>query len=165
MKALPPTVSAVLCLFVASAGTGRVRLLPYGLASAQEVSFDHHILSHHGQDPTKLGQLKTVETEALKLLGDLLTKPRQTKEDGATLLDRTAVFRGSNLGGGNSHSCKNLPALVADGGFRHGRHLAFDPKNPPPLSNLYVSLLQRLGLEVDRFGSSTGTLIGLEPVG
>ena len=86
-------------------------------------------------------------------------------EDGDTLLDRTAVFLGSNLGSGNSHSCKNLPVLVAGGGFRHGRHLAFDPKNPPPLSNLYVSLLQRLGLEVDRFGSSTGTLTGLDPAG
>jgi hypothetical protein len=129
------------------------------------VSFDHHNLSHHGQDPTKLGQLKTVETETLKVLHDLLAKLKQTKEDASTLLDRTAVFLGSNLGSGNSHSCKNLPVLVAGGGFRHGRHLAFDPKNPPPLSNLYVSLLQRLGLEVDRFGSSTGTLTGLDPAG
>jgi hypothetical protein len=88
---------------------------------------------------------------------------KRTKE-GDTLLDRTAVFLGSNLGSGNSHSCKDLPVLVAGGGFRHGRHLAFDPTGPP-LSNVYVPLLQRMGIEVDKFGSSTGTLRGLEATG
>jgi hypothetical protein len=48
------------------------------------------------------------------------------------------------------------------GGYRHGQHLAFDPQDPPPLCNLYVSMLQRLGIETDKFGSSTGTLTGLE---
>jgi hypothetical protein len=57
---------------------------------------------------------------------------------------------------------KNLPVLLAGGGFRHGQHLAFDPQNPPPLCNLYVSMLQRLGIETDKFGSSTGTLTGLD---
>ena len=75
------------------------------------------------------------------------------------------MFLGSNLGDGSSHSCKNLPVLLAGGGFRHGQHLAFDPKNPPPLCNLYVTLLQRLGIEVDKFGSSTGTLTGLDAGG
>lgn len=128
------------------------------------VSFDHHNLSHHGQDPEKLKQLTTVESETLKVLRDLLGKLKQTKEEGDTLLDRTAVFLGSNLGSGNSHSCKNLPVLVAGGGFRHGKHLAFDAKSPPPLSNLYVSMLQRMGIETDKFASSTGTLTGLDPV-
>jgi hypothetical protein len=129
------------------------------------VTFDHHNLSHHGQDPEKLKQLATVEVEALKVFRDLLGKLKRTMEDGDTLLDRTAVFLGSNLGSGNSHSCKNLPVLVAGGGFRHGQHLAFDPKSPPPLSNLYVSFLQRMGIEVDKFASSTGTLTGLEIAG
>jgi hypothetical protein len=129
------------------------------------VTMAHHDLSHHGQDPVKLGQLKTLETEKLKVLRDLLGKLKQTTEAGGTLLDRTAVFFGSNLGNASSHSCQNLPVLLAGGGFKHGKHLAFDPKGGPPLSNLYVSMLQRLGLEVDRFGSSTGTLTGLEPTG
>ena len=129
------------------------------------VSLAHHDLSHHGQDPAKLAQLKTVETEKLKVLRDLLSKLKQSKEAGATLLDQTTVFFGSNLGNASTHSCKNLPVLVAGGGFRHGQHLAFDPKTAPPLSNLYVSMLQRLGLEADKFGSSTGTLTGLEMVG
>ena len=101
----------------------------------------------------------------MKTLRDLLAKLKQTKEGGATLLDRTMVFLGSNLGDGSSHSVKNLPVLLAGGGFRHGQHLHFDPQNPPPLCNLYVSMLQRLGIEADRFSTSTGTLTGLEAVG
>lgn len=129
------------------------------------VTLGHHDLSHHGKDPGKLEQLKIVEVETMKTLRDLLTKLKQTKEAGATLLDRTMVFLGSNLGDGSSHSVKNLPVLLAGGGFRHGQHLHFDPLNPPPLCNLYVSMLQRLGIEVDKFSTSTGTLTGLEAAG
>lgn len=127
------------------------------------VNLGHHDLSHHGKDPGKLDQLKIVEVETMKTLRDLLAKLKQSKEDGATLLDRTTVFLGSNLGDGSSHSVKNLPVLVAGGGFKHGQHLAFDPQNPPPLCNLYVSMLQGIGVEVDRFGGSSGTLTGFEP--
>lgn len=65
----------------------------------------------------------------------------------------------------SSHSVKNLPVLLCGGGFRHGQHLCFDPQNPPPLCNLYVSMLQRLGIELDTFSNSTGTLTGLEATG
>jgi hypothetical protein len=128
------------------------------------VTMAHHDLSHHGQDPTKLAQLKKVEEEETKALRDLLAKLKQTKEEGATLLDRTMLYFGSNLGNASNHSCKNLPVLLAGGGFKHGQHLAFDAKSGPPLCNLYVSMLQRLGIEADKFGSSTGTLTGLEAV-
>ena len=126
------------------------------------VSMAHHDLSHHGQDPVKLAQLKIVEVEKMKVVRDLLTKLKQTKEDSATLLDRTMVLFSSNLGNASNHSCRNLPVMLAGGGFKHGQHLAFDAKNGPPLCNLYVSMLQRLGIEADKFGSSTGTLTGLE---
>jgi hypothetical protein len=126
------------------------------------VNDGHHNLSHHGQDPGKLAQLKIVETEKMKLLADLLGKLKQSKEEGQPLLDRTMVYFSSNLGNASNHNCKNLPVLLAGGGFKHGQHLAFDQKNGPPLSNLYVSMLQRLGLEHDRFGTSTGTLTGLD---
>jgi hypothetical protein len=129
------------------------------------VTMAHHDLSHHGQDPAKLEQLNKVEVATLKVLRDLLAKLKQTKEEDATLLDRTMVFFGSNLGNGSTHSCKNLPVLLAGGGFRHGQHLTFDAGNPPPLCNLFVSMLQRLGVETARFGSSTGTLTGLEAAG
>ena len=126
------------------------------------VSLGHHDLSHHGKDPNKLEQLKIVELETMKTVRDLLGKLKQSKEDGNSLLDRTSVFLGSNLGDGSSHSTKNLPVLLAGGGFQHGQHLAFDADNPPPLCNLFVSMLQRLGLETNKFGTSTGTLTGLE---
>jgi hypothetical protein len=126
------------------------------------VTREHHDLSHHGKDPDKLEQLKIVEMETMKTVRDLLAKLKQSQEDGANLLDRTTVFLGSNLGDASSHSVRNLPVLLAGGGFKHGQHLPFDPQNPPPLCNLFVSMLQRLGIETNKFGTSTGTLTGLE---
>jgi hypothetical protein len=128
------------------------------------VTLGHHDLSHHGRDPGKLNQLKIVELETMRTVRDLLGKLKRTQEDGVSLLDRTTVFLGSNLGDGSSHSVRNLPVLLAGGGFRHGQHLHFDPQSPPPLCNLYVSMLQRLGIETDRFSTGTGTLTGLEMV-
>lgn len=136
-----------------------------GVPPIPGVSLGHHDLSHHGKDPTKIEQLKKLETEKMKTLRDFLKKLKDTKEDGATLLDRTTVFFSSNLADASTHGVKNMPVLLAGGGFKHGQHLAFDPKNNPPLCNLFVSMLQRLGLEVDKFGSSTGTLKGLEMLG
>ena len=131
----------------------------------QGVSFGHHDLSHHGKDPVKIEQLRKVELEKMKTLAEFFKKLKDTKEDDANLLDRTTVFFSSNLGNASTHEVKNMPVLLAGGGFKHGQHLAFDPKNSPPLSNLFVSMLQRMGIGVDKFGSSTGTLTGLDPVG
>lgn len=129
------------------------------------VSLGHHDLSHHGKDPGKLDQLKIIEIETIRTVNEFLTKLKQSREDASDLLERTSVFLGSNLGDASSHSVRNLPVLLAGGGFRHGQHLAFDPQNPPPLCNLYVSMLQRLGIEADQFSNSTGTLTGLEFTG
>jgi hypothetical protein len=126
------------------------------------VSLGHHDLSHHGKDPGKLAQLRIVESETMKTVAELLGKLQASREGDSNLLERTAVFVGSNLGDASSHSVKNLPVLLAGGGFRHGGHLAFNPDDPPPLCNLYVSLLQRLGLDTDRFGNGNSTLTGLE---
>lgn len=148
--------------------TDSTRLITIMLAGSsfappiQGVSLGHHDLSHHGKDPGKLEQLKIVELETMKTVRDLLTRLKQSQEDGSSLLDRTSVFFGSNLGDGSSHSTKNLPVLLAGGGFKHGQHLAFDADSPPPLCNLYVNMLQRLGIECESFGTSTGTLTGLE---
>ncbi|QDU27717.1 hypothetical protein ETAA8_28060 [Anatilimnocola aggregata] len=126
------------------------------------VSQDWHNLSHHGQDPAKLAELKIIELEQMKLFGELLAKLRATPEVGGNLLNHTTILFGSNLGNASSHSNINMPIVVAGGGYRHGQHLAFDPKKNPPLSNLYVQMLQRLGLDIDSFGSSTGTIPGFE---
>lgn len=142
-----------------------VTLLLLGTSSVPPVpgvSLGHHDLSHHGKDPGKIAQLKRVETETMKTLADFLKKLKGSKEQGDSLLDRTMVFFSSNLGNASTHSAKELPVILAGGGFKHGRHLAFDPARPPPLSNLYVSMLQRLGAEANKFGSSTGTLTGLD---
>ena len=129
------------------------------------VTFGHHDLTHNGRDQTKIEQLKKVELEEMKTFAGFLKQLKDTKEEGVSLLDRTMVFFSSNLGDASTHGVKNLPILLAGGGFKHGQHLAFDGKNLPPLSNLYVSMLQRLGIEADRFGSSKGTLTGLEAAG
>lgn len=126
------------------------------------VTSESHNLSHHINRPDALAQLKNLETAEFKQLAAFLGKLKSTSEPGATLLDRTQVLYGSSLGNANSHDNKNLPIVLAGGGYRHGQHLAFDRKNNHPLPNLFVTMLQRLGLETDKFASSTGTLPGLE---
>ncbi len=131
----------------------------------QGVNLGHHDLSHHGQDPAKIAQLKKIELEKMSALRDFLKKLKETKEEGGNLLDQTMVFFGSNLGNAATHGVKNMPVLLAGGGFKHGRHIAFDQKDSPPLCNLFVSMLQRMGIEADKFSSSKGTLAGLEIAG
>jgi hypothetical protein len=126
------------------------------------VTEGYHSLSHHGMDPEMIDQLRLVERAELRAFAGLLRRLKQTPEPGGRLLDATMVLYGSNLGNASSHDTSNLPILLAGGGFAHGQHLAFERKNNRPLANLYVSMLQRFGVEADRFGSSTGTLSGLE---
>jgi hypothetical protein len=118
----------------------------------------HHEASHHGRDPRRIEQLALFEEEETRNLAQLLDKLAQAREAGMPLLDRTVVLWASNLGNPSAHATNNLPILVAGGGFRHQGHLAFDREHNKPLSNLYVRVLQQLGLETDRFGSSTGVL-------
>ena len=126
------------------------------------ITDSYHNLSHHGMAEEKLAQLKVIDEWHMKLLADLFKGLKSVKEDGATLLDRTMVLYGSNLGDANAHSTTNLPTLFAGGGFRHGQHLAFDRGRNYPLPNLFVSMLQRMGIEETSFGPSTGTMRGLE---
>lgn len=125
------------------------------------VNIGYHNLSHHGQDEGNIAQLKRVERAFFDELKTLLTNLKNTKEGDSTLLDRTTIVITSNLGSGNSHSNKDLPVLLAGGRFKHGQHLAFDPGSKP-LCNMFVSVLNQLGIEDGSFGTSTGTLKGLE---
>ena len=122
----------------------------------------YHNLSHHGKSEAKLSQLKTVDEWHMKLLNQLFTDLKNVREDGETLLDRSMILYGSNLGNANTHVTTNLPTLFAGGGFRHGQHLAFDQNRNYPLPNLFVSMLQRMGLESDKFATSTGPMRGLD---
>jgi hypothetical protein len=128
------------------------------------ITDSYHNLSHHGLAEEKLTQLKVIDEWHMKMLADLFKSLKAVKDDGATLLDRTMVLYGTNLGDANAHSTTNLPTLLAGGGFRHGRHLAFDRGRNYPLPNLFVSMLQRLGIEESAFGPSTGTMRGLDMV-
>ncbi|MGV3754400.1 MAG: DUF1552 domain-containing protein [Verrucomicrobiota bacterium] len=120
------------------------------------VDTSYHTLSHHGLDADKLRQLAIVEQGNINAWGDFL---RKLKAD--QLLDETMVLLTSNLGNASSHDNKNMPVLFAGGGFKHGQHLAFDQKNNYPLPNLYLSAMHRLGLQDERFATSTGEMSGL----
>lgn len=121
-----------------------------------------HNITHHGNRPEVLDELRGHEERQFGVLNEFLNSLAAAKEEGQSLLDRTMVLYGTCMGNANSHANVNLPVLLAGGGFRHGRHLAFDTTNNYPLSNLYLSMLHRLGIETDRFSTATGTMTGLE---
>ena len=133
----------------------------FRLADDETTTDGYHNLSHHGQSAEKLRQLEQADLRQMELLADLLEKLAARREGEHRLLDRTIMLYGSNLGDANTHDNTNLPILVAGGGFRHGAHLAFDHHDNRPLSNLFVTILQRLGVEAEAFGSSTGRLADL----
>ncbi len=122
------------------------------------VAISHHDASHHGQDDAKIRQLALIEEAEMKLFAELLGKMKSTNEGGVSLLEQTVILHASNLGNASAHTNDNLPIILAGGGFKHAGHLAFDRKNNKPLSNLFVRMLQQMGIEMDRFGSSTGVL-------
>jgi hypothetical protein len=121
----------------------------------------YHNLSHHGRDEEKLQQLAIVESEIIRAWGDFLRDLKNSSDVNENLLETTSVLLTSNLGNASSHDNRNMPVLLAGGGFQHGQHLAFNQKNNYPLPNLYVSLLQRMGIEVDQFATGKSTMKGL----
>jgi len=126
------------------------------------VDVPHHALTH--QASQKGDQLAIIERAQMKCLAGLLNDLRAVEENGRSLLDSTMVLHGSNIGNAARHDGNNLPVLLAGGGFEHGAHLAFDRKHNEPLANVFVSMLQRMGIDADRFASGTGTIRGLELV-
>ncbi len=122
------------------------------------VSTDQHNLSHHGQDPAKIAQLKKIESEIVGAFAGLLTNLTERGDASGSLLDRTTVLLGSNLGNANAHFTWDLPILVAGGSFRHGQHIVHKGPENAPLSNLFLSLLQEFGMETESFGQSTGRM-------
>lgn len=132
-----------------------------GVVPIPGVEEGYHGLSHHGLDEEKLEQLAIVETAIISAWGDFLRGLASIDDGGVSLLDQTSVLLTSNLGNASNHSNKNMPVLFAGGGFKHGQHLAFDQNRNYPLPNLFVSVMQKLGLETDKFMTSTGTMTGL----
>jgi hypothetical protein len=125
------------------------------------VSEDHHGVSHHGRNQAKIDQLRLIEKAQMAAFRDFLAALRGAKEGAGTLLDRTQVLIGSNLGDASGHGTSNLPILLAGGGWKHGSHIAGDPGANTPLGKLFVSMLQHFGVQTDTFGSGTGAIDGL----
>lgn len=127
-----------------------------------QISDGYHNLSHHGKDEKKLAQLEAIDRHHMRLIGQMISAFKESKEEDANLLDNSLILYGSNLGDANKHTTSNMPMLVAGGRLKHGQHLAFDRDQNYPLPNLFVSMLQSMGLETDEFATSTGTLKGLD---
>jgi hypothetical protein len=148
-------------LIVLALRTDSTRTITYSFGGqssvpvVEGVTSDWHQLSHHGMNETKIEELKLIELAELTAVRDFLLQLKSTQENGRPLLDGTSVLLGSNLGNASAHDWTNLPVLVAGGGFKHGQHLAFDKKRNTPFANLFVTLAQRMGVEIDAFGSST----------
>ena len=129
-----------------------------GQQNIPDLSIGHHDASHHGKDPAKIEQFARYEEKEYQTFAGFLDKLSATTEAGKPLLDSTQVLMASSLGDASAHSSDNLPVFLAGGGFKHKGHLAFDQKNNYQLSNLYVRMLQKMGIETQKFGASTGIL-------
>lgn len=139
----------------------RVILLTLGGAgrpSIEGLTLDHHDASHHGKDESKIEQLALVQETELKLFSRFVGTMQQVREGDATLVDHTTILNASNLGNASSHTCENLPVILAGGGFKHKGHVAYDTTNNTPLSNLCLRVLHHLGIESDNVGSSQGPI-------
>ena len=157
-----------MCRLALQTDSTRVITLFLGSVRTPGVTFDdgrtlggYHNLSHHGKDEVKLSRLEEIENAQMELFGEFLRDLKSVNEVDGNLLDNTMVLYGCHMGDANIHNNSNLPVILAGGGFRHGQHLAFNSQNNTPLCNVFVSMLQNMGVETDRFASSTGSLTGL----
>ncbi|MCG8651766.1 MAG: DUF1552 domain-containing protein [Pirellulales bacterium] len=148
-------------LIVLALQTDSTRTVTYQLSGMNAVpvipgvSSDWHGLSHHGKDPQKIDELKIIEEAEFVVFGEFLAKLSSVEENGSSLLDHTAILFGSNLGNASAHDWRNLPIILAGGGYRHGSYVAHHATQNTPLANLLVAMAQRMGVEADHFGSST----------
>jgi hypothetical protein len=123
----------------------------------------HHDLSHHGNDKGKLEKIRTINRFHIEQLAYLLEKLQAIPEGDGTLLDNCMLVYGSGIGDGNRHNHHDLPILLAGKGggtIQPGRHVRYPRETP--LMNLYLSMLDRMGVSAESFGDSTGRLNALE---
>jgi hypothetical protein len=117
----------------------------------------HHPLSHHGNDPEKIARMAKVNQFHVSLFSEYLQKLKATPEGEGTLLDHSLILYGSGIGNPNIHDHTNLPILVAGGaatGMKGNRHLKY--ARPTPLANLHLTLLDKVGVHLEKFADSTG---------
>ena len=126
----------------------------------QDLGIDkaYHGLSHHGNDEAAIKHLITLETYQIEQFGKFVNRLAKIDDGDRTLLDSTSVLFGSGIGDANSHKNSDLPIILAGGGYRHGefKQLPASGSNKIPLCNLYVDIAQRMGVQAESFGNSTG---------
>jgi hypothetical protein len=130
----------------------------HGVPLIDGVDSEHHNLSHHGRDPARIEQLKKIERAILGSFDGLLSRMKDQEENGVSLLDSTCILLGSNLGNAAAHDPRNNPILLAGGGINHGSYSSHDSGDNTPLGNLFVRMLQEIGIETDSFSTSSGLL-------
>src|SRR5205823_4265446 len=127
----------------------------------------HHPLSHHGNDPAKVARMAKINQFHVALFAEFLGKLRAARDGNGSLLDHSLFLYGSGMGNPNVHDHVNLPIIVAGGaagGMKGGRHIRF--RKATPLANLHLTLLDKVGVRIDKFADSDGKVDGLfEPVG
>jgi hypothetical protein len=154
-------------LMVLSLQTDSTRIATFMYANAGsnrgyrniKVSEGHHDLSHHGRNKDKQEKISKINQYHTTLLSYFLDKMEAVREEGSTLLDNSMIVYGSGIGDGDRHNHDNLPIALfgsGQGTIKTGRHLAY--KKETPLTNLYVSMLDRMGVQVNKFSDSTGAL-------
>jgi hypothetical protein len=119
----------------------------------------HHPLTHHGNDPEKIARMAKINAFHVSLFAYYLEKLKSTPDGNGTLLDHSVVLYGSGMGNPNVHDHVNLPVIVAGGGagrMKGGRHIAY--AEPTPLANLHLTLLEKVGVQLDKFADSQGTI-------
>ena len=130
------------------------------------VSEPHHPLSHHGGNEEKIAKMAKINAFHVSLFAEYLKKLQDTPEGNGSLLDNVAILYGSGIGDPNVHDHTDLPIIVAggaSGGMKGNRHIRYD--KPTPLANLHLTLLDKVGVKIDKFGDSTGTINNLfEPL-
>lgn len=162
-----PTLSPLMfdLLFLAiQADCSRVFTAGFGMHNKvieiDGITDGYHGITHHGKLPHKLKQLRIIDAFYIKQMARFMMKLKNTKTASGNLLDETMVFFGSGLGDASRHSNRDLPIVLAGGGFEHGKHIdALQPNgNQTPLNNLFTTMLQNFGVQIDRFNQATGTI-------
>lgn len=154
-------------LMVLALQTDSTRVITYAagglntVPKIEGVDTGWHDLSHHGQDAAKIEELKLIESAEFRELNRLFGLLEGAQEDSGSLLDHTTLLIGSNLGNASSHSWRDLPILVAGGGFKHGRHVIAGGSGleNARFSNLFVEIGRHLDADLEAFGTSNGTSV------
>jgi len=165
--AYPYNTSVMYDLMVLALQTNSTNVICYGHPGGNRmfpfdgITLGYHSLTHHGKRPELLKELSIIETFYAAQFSRFIQKLKETPDsEGQSLLESTVVMFGSGMGNASAHSSRNLPIMVAGGGFKNGSHHRFERngRDGRPLSDLFVTILQQLGIQRDRFSTSASNM-------